>query len=153
MAIDSSRTVTDKTLLAGQHDDRLAAVPSVTGQFRRVEPTGTKNALGETVYREHPEPWRYTLTVTDAGLIIDRQRFAMKRLIREAFAENGTPITDEKATTLANGLMNRGVSFDSARADSWEDLEKRRRAGEVFPLSIDVTEGKQRMVDAGIPTK
>lgn len=152
MAIDSSRTVTDKTLLARVHIDRMPAVPVVEGQFVRVEPTGQTNPLGEPIYREHPESWRYTLRVSDPALLIDRQRFGLALIVREAAIMDGAPKTEAEVAATVNGLLARGVTLDDAITIPWEDLEIRRRAGQVLAVQMDVTHGRQRMADAGIPT-
>lgn len=148
MAIESTSQKTTRTLVAGQHEDRMAPAPWIVGKFVRVEATDQQNAFG-TIYEKHPEPWVYTIHVEDVPLIVELQKHALAIIVKEAFAENGTPKTDAEVSTLVDGLMSKGVSFDHARTKTWEWLEGRRRGGEALPIRLDVTEGKQRLTDAG----
>ena len=153
MAIEETRSTTDRTLLAAQHIDRMAPVPYALGVFRRVVPTGEIGAYGLPLYRKHPEPWSYSIRIDDPALIIDRQAHALWIIVYEAFVEAGTPKTPAEVNALVVSLMQRGISFDHAQVQAWENLETRRRAGEVFPITVDVTEGKKHMEAFILPTR
>lgn len=153
MAIEQTSITTDLTLFAGQHLDRLSPTPTVVGLFVRVEATGQTNAFGLPVYRRAPNCWRYSIRITDPALLANRQAFALRMLVKEAMIENQSPKTDAEVAALVNALMARGISLDHVQTQAWEDLETRRRAGQVFPVAVEVAEGKPLMEAAGLPTK
>lgn len=158
MAIEQTRTTTDRTILAGQHIDRMPAVPSITGRFVRVTPTGKLNAYGLPIYQDAPECWKYTIRVEDPALIASFQKVASRIIVADAlarFAASRTisaPTAAEIDATIT-AMFSAGVTFDAAMTGAWENLETRRRAGEALAINVDVTEGKPHMETAGLPTK
>jgi hypothetical protein len=157
MALNTNTNVTAKTILASQHDDRLAEPPVITAVFRRVEPTGQNGVYGLPTYKEHPEPWRYTVRITNPALVVELQKFAVRLLIKDGInrvlaARGLAQATASELNAARDGMFTDGITWDHARAKAWEDWETRRRNGEVFACVFEVTEGKQRMIDAGIPT-
>ena len=157
MAINLVTNLTAVTLISSQLDDRMADPPVVSVVFRRVEATGENGVYGLPLYRDHPEPWRYTVRVTDTALQTELQKFAVRRLIKQGMnhvlaARGLAAATNAEINAARDNMFADGYTWDDARTKAWEDLETRRRAGEVFVCTVEVTHGKQLMIDAGIPT-
>lgn len=158
MAIEQTRTTTDRTILAGQHIDRMPAVPAIIGRFVRVVPTGKLNAYGLPIYKDAPDCWKYTVRVESPALMVEFQKVAARVLVKEGasrvLAARGLDApTDGEIDAAVEGMFAVGVTFDAALTAAWEALETRRRAGEPLAIIVDVTEGKTHLEAVGLPTK
>lgn len=145
-----------RTMLAGQYDDRMAAVPSTMALFVGTVDTAARNAYDLVVQRQAARGWRYFVKITDPALIMERQRFAMRFLVRSAIEQllemrELPELADEELESVLDGMFAAGVTFDDARRVAWEDLETRRRAGAQLPVTVDVAEGKEQLRAHGIP--
>lgn len=158
MSIEQTRTTTDRTILAGQHIDRMPAVPAIVGRFVRVVPTGATNAYGLPIYQDAPECWKYTIRVESPALMVEFQKVASRIVAADAIARFAsargisTPTAAEIDAAVSGGYAV-GVTFDAALTGAWESLETRRRAGEPLAIIVDVTEGKTHLEAAGLPTR
>lgn len=157
MAIEQTVSVSDRTMLVKQMDDRLSAVPSVELHFARVEPTGEQNAFGD-IFRLHPQPWRYTVRITDPALLVERQQYAIRLVVQAAMeadreTREAQAPTDAEIDAVLSTVFAAGFTLDGIRTLTAEDLETKRRAGTALagPVEVEVADGRQRMKDAGIP--
>lgn len=145
MALETTVNLTDKTILAKQTDDRMAANPYTEGHFVRVEDTGQNSAFGPIV-EKHPQAWRYTIRIEDVALIVDRQKYALRVIVAAALTEAGSEADPDD---VVDAIFAAGITFDHARTEAWENLETKRRDGESLAITLSVAEGRQRLIEAG----